>query len=106
VSTALRNVHGVRVKSGSLSFIQEIIELGTAHWWVFVRVHRNGRYVNVRIGAAHQIITQAAETAVKVKFTAFGKRELKRHPHSDLLIDTSFLDEFGRRFAHVHTITR
>jgi hypothetical protein len=69
-------------------------------------VHRSGRYVNVRIGAAHQIITEAAETPVKVNFTAFGKREIKRRSDSDLLIDTSFLDESGRRFAHVHKITR
>jgi hypothetical protein len=41
-----------------------------------------------------------------VNFTAFGKREIKRRSDSDLLIDTSFLDESGRRFAHVHKITR
>jgi hypothetical protein len=107
VSAALRNVHHVRIKPGSLSFVQEIIEPGAAHWWVFVRVvHRSGRYVNVRIGAAHHIISEAAEMQVKVNFTAFGKREIKRHPDSDLLVDTSFLDGFGRRFAHTHTIPR
>jgi hypothetical protein len=106
VSAALRNVRDVRLKAGSLSFVQEIIEPGAAHWWVFVRVHRNDRYVNVRMGAAHQVITEAGEKAVKVNFTAFGKREIKRHPGSDVLIDTSFLDGLGRRFAHVHKITR
>jgi len=106
VNAGLGNVTDVHVKADWLSFKQDILELGTAHWWVFLAVHHGATTVNVRIGAAHRTIDDPGTKQVTVDFTKFGQREAKRHPHADMLIDTSFLDGYGRRFAHVHRVDR
>jgi hypothetical protein len=106
VNAGLGNVTDVHVKADGLRFKQDILELGAAHWWVFLAVHRGGTTVNVRIGAAHRIIDDPGTKQVTVDFTSFGQREAERHPDADMLIDTSFLDGYGRRFAHVHHVHR
>jgi hypothetical protein len=106
VSAGLGRIKDVRIKAGSLTFTQQILEPGTAHWWAFLHVPRDHGHVTVRIGTAHHQISAAGEHRIKLSFSDVGKREAKRHPHADMSIDTSFVDAGGRRFARAHKVHR
>jgi hypothetical protein len=106
VNAGLGRISDVRVKAGSLSFTQEILEDGTCHWWVFLHVPRDHGVVVVRIGTAHRHVASPGEHRIKVAFSEVGRKEAKRHAHAQLSIDTSFVDTFGRRFAKAHKVKR
>ena len=106
VSAGLGRITGVRVKSKSLTFTQDVLEPGTGHWWAFLRVPAEHGPATFRIGTAHHRITAAGEQSIKINFSDAGRRLVKRHRHADMTIDTSFVDDFGRRFAKAHTVHR
>jgi hypothetical protein len=106
VSAGLGRIKDVRIKAGSLTFTQEILEPGTAHWWVFLHVPHDQSPITMRIGAAHDHILAAGEHRIKVSFSEFGKKEAKRHAHAAMSIDTSFVDSYGRRFAKAYKVQR
>ena len=108
VSAGLGRVKKVRLKPGSLSFDQQILEAGDAHWSVLLRVpreHHHG-FQSVRIGAAHRKVLTSGEHQIKVKLAEVAKRELKLHKHADVVIDTTFVDNLGRRFVKAFVVRR
>ncbi len=108
VSAGLGHIKKVRLKPGALSFEQQILEAGDAHWSVLLRVprgHPHG-FRAVPIGTAHHQIAQSGEHRIKVVFAGAAKRHLKLHKDADLVIDTTFVDKLGRRFVKAFVVRR
>lgn len=108
VSAGLGRVKKVRLKPGSLSFEQQILEAGDAHWSVLLRVprqHHHG-FQAVRLGAAHHRIAKSGDHQIKVGLAATAKRHLKLHTKADVVIDTTFVDDLGRRFVKAFVVHR
>ena len=107
VSAGLGRIKKVRLKTGSLSFEQEILEAGDAHWSVLLRVPRHPHgFRTVGLGTAHRKIATSGEQSIKVVLTGAAKRHLKLHKHADVVIDTAFVDELGRRFVKAFVVRR
>lgn len=107
VSAALGDITNVRVKARSISFEQRIIEAGEAHWTVFLRIPAGRhRHRNVKLGTAQARIDHGGEHHIKVAFDEFGRREAKRYGDADVVIDTTFVDALGRRFAKAFRLPR
>jgi hypothetical protein len=108
ISAGLGQIRKVRLKTRSLSFDQRFLEKGQAHWSLLLRVphdqHRH--FLAVPIGTAHREISATGEHRIKVVLADTAHRHLKRHKHADIVIDTTFVDTLGRRFAKAFVVRR
>jgi len=108
VSAGLGQVRKIRLKTRSLSFDQRFLEKGKAQWSLLLRVPRDQHhhFLAIPIGSAHREISATGEHRIKVVLADTAQRHIKRHKHADIVIDTTFVDALGRRFAKAFVVRR
>ena len=109
----LNHVTGVRLKNSGLTFTQDFVEAGSASWSVLLSVPARRRHGpvaatarTIRVGKLSHAITKAGNHKIRIRFSRTGRLWMARHPRAKVVLDTSFRDRPGRRFATAKTIRR
>ena len=110
----LKRVTHVKLRNSGLKFTQDFVEAGSATWTVILTVPSRGHHGPLRavtartivIGKLSHAITKAGEHKITMRFSHHGRLALARHPRSKVVLDTSFRDKTGRRFAVAKTLRR